>query len=55
MSEQKKPEWEEVSKDSMTYRIEVPGGWIYRISSYQGVAAVFVPKIYADDPPAEGK
>ena len=40
--------WEKVNNDAS--RIEVPGGWIYRIRT-QGVsqlAAVFVPKEYVD-------
>lgn len=44
MSEKKYPEWETVNKDSMTYRLEVPGGWLYKVQSYQGIGVAFVPK-----------
>ena len=43
MSEVQQPEWETVNKDSMTYRMRIPGGWLYRLSTYQGVAVAFVP------------
>jgi len=48
MSEPQQPEWEAVNRDSMTYRIRIPGGWLYRLSTYQGVAGVFVPYAAVD-------
>jgi hypothetical protein len=39
-----KPMWEKI--DNETYRMEVPGGWIYHLMSggEEGIAAVFVPE-----------
>lgn len=49
MSEQKQPEWETVNKDSMTYRLKVPGGWLYKVQSYQGIGVAFVPYVAANE------
>lgn len=35
-------------------RIEVPGGWLYRLMTYQGVALAFVPAQPAPYPGAAG-
>ena len=34
-------EWEKINED--TFRLAVPGGWIYRISSVENFSTTFVP------------
>jgi hypothetical protein len=34
-------EWQQVS--AATYRLEVPGGWLYQVRKPDGVALTFVP------------
>lgn len=51
--ENKNPQWEKVTEDvgADTYRLEVPGGWIYRSREYHpdeglpvtAISMVFVP------------
>lgn len=34
--------WEEIDRN--TYRLEVPGGWIYRMHGHNNMVAQYVPK-----------
>lgn len=51
MSEAKKPKWKPVTVEQDTFRLDVPGGWIYSITTNGQESAVFVPKPPLPKPP----